>query len=68
MKILFLIISIILNLIFIILFMMMGENGFNKYCKNANLCPGSVRCMAKSKDELNCFEPKRKKEKTYEKR
>lgn len=68
MKILFLIISIIFSLIFIILFIMTGENGFNKYCKNANECPGSVRCTAKSKDELNCFEPKRKKGKTYEKR
>ena len=39
----------------------MGENGFNKYCKNANECPSRVRCSCKSKDEINCFEPKRKK-------
>ncbi len=61
MKILLIIISMILSLIFIILFSFVGENGFNKYCKNANECPSSVRCSCKSKDEINCFEPKRKK-------
>ncbi len=65
MKILLIIISIILSLIFIIL---CGENGFNKYCENANECPSSVRCTCKSKDEINCFEPKRKKVEVWKKK
>lgn len=57
----FLAICIIFLLIpFSILFLLIGENGYNSKCKNANSCSGSIRCNAKSKSDLNCFEEKRR--------
>lgn len=53
---------IILFIIFFILIFIFicfcGENGCNKICKNANECPLSVRCNAKNKKDIKCFERK----------
>lgn len=48
------------SIVFIILFILIGENGYNKYCAKANECSGSVRCRCKSKSEISCFEMKKK--------
>ena len=41
-----------------IIFMLCGENTCNTKCKNANSCPASVRCNARSKEQCSCFENK----------
>ena len=41
-----------------VIFVLCGENGCNKNCKNANSCPVSVRCNARSKEQCSCFEDK----------
>ena len=51
------ILIIFIALVFVI-FVLCGENGCNKKCKNANSCPASVRCNAKSKEQCGCFEDK----------
>ena len=60
MKIFFVIFIILLLIPLLIIFLLTGENGYNSKCKNASSCAGSVRCNAKSKSDLNCFEEKRK--------
>ena len=51
------ILIIFIALVFVI-FVLCGENGCNKKCKNANSCPASVRCNARSKEQCSCFEDK----------
>ena len=51
------ILIIFIALVFII-FVLCGEDGCNKKCKNANSCPASVRCNARSKEQCSCFEDK----------
>lgn len=41
-----------------VIFVLCGENGCNKKCKNANGCPASVRRNARSKGQCSCFEDK----------
>jgi len=41
-----------------VIFVLCGENTSNTKCKNANSCPASVRCNARSKEQCSCFEDK----------
>jgi hypothetical protein len=42
----------------LVIFVLCGENTSNTKCKNANSCPASVRCNARSKEQCSCFEDK----------
>ena len=54
------ILIIFIALVFVI-FVLCGENGYNKKCKKASSCPASVRCNARSKKQCSCFEDKENK-------
>lgn len=51
-------ILIIFIILAFIIFVLGGENTSNTKCKNANSCPASVRCNARSKEQCSCFEDK----------